>query len=159
MLQGLDREWNEVGSDQRFATYTTLPAGTATFRVEGATSRGPWDEPGAALRIEVLPAWWNSWWFRVTYIAVLLLVAAAIYIYRRSQQKLEEERSERLRQAQADLAHINRVSTMGDLTASLAHEIKQPIAAAATNANTSFRRLSPDPPRVPAAPDSTASIV
>src|SRR5260370_17224825 len=143
MLQGRDREWHEVGSDQRFATYPTLFAGTYTFRVEGATSRGPWDEPGAALRIEVLPAWWNSWWFRVTYIAVLLLVAAAIYIYRRSQQKLEEERSERLRQAQADLAHINRVSTMGDRTASLAHQIKQPIAPASTNANPSFRCLAP----------------
>src|SRR5260370_6221290 len=159
MLQGLEREWNEVGSDQRFATYTTLPAGTYTFRVEGATSRGPWDEPGAALRIEVLPAWWNSWWFRVTYIAVLLLVAAAIYIYRRSQQKLEEERSERLRQAQADLAHINRVSTMGELTASLAHEIKQPIAAAVTNAKTCLRWLGHDQPHVAYAREAAARIL
>src|SRR5260370_12189493 len=89
-----------------------------------------------SLRIQILPAWWNSWWFRLTYIAALLLVAAAIYIYRRRQQKREEERSERLRQAQADLAHINRVSTMGELTASLPHELKQPIAAAVTNAKT-----------------------
>ena len=87
MLEGLDRKWNEVGSDQRFATYTTLPAGKYTFRVEGATSRGHWDEPGATLRIEILPAWWNSWWFRVTYIAALLLVGAAIYIYRRQPAK------------------------------------------------------------------------
>jgi hypothetical protein len=88
---GLDRKWNEVGSDQRFATYTALPAGKYTFRVEGATSRGHWDEPGATLRIEILPAWWNSWWLRVTYIAALLLVATAIYIYRTRQQKREED--------------------------------------------------------------------
>ena len=37
----------------------------------------------------------------------------------------------RLRQVQADLAHVTRVTTMGELTASLAHEIKQPISAAA----------------------------
>jgi signal transduction histidine kinase/ligand-binding sensor domain-containing protein len=159
MLQGLDQEWNEVGRDQRFATYTTLPAGEYTFRVEGATSRGPWDEPGAALRIEILPAWWNSWWFRLTYIAALLLVAAAIYIYRRRQQKREEERSERLRQAQADLAHINRVSTMGELTASLAHEIKQPIAAAVTNAKTCLRWLGRDQPDLPEAREAASRII
>src|SRR5712692_9853779 len=159
MLQGLDREWNEVGRDQRFATYTTLPAGKYTFRVEGATSRGPWDEPGATLRIEILPAWWNSWWFRLTYIAALLLVAAAIYLYRRRQQKREEERTERLRQAQADLAHINRVSTMGELTASLAHEIKQPIAAAVTNAQTCLRWLTRDQPDVAEAREAAARII
>jgi hypothetical protein len=79
MLEDLDRRWNEVGNDQRFATYTRLPAGKYAFRVEGATSRGQWDEPGATLRIEIMPAWWNSWWFRVIYIAAFLLVAAAIY--------------------------------------------------------------------------------
>jgi PAS domain S-box-containing protein len=52
------------------------------------------------------------------------------------QRKLAREERERSRQAQADLAHINRVTTMGELTASLAHEIKQPISAAVTNART-----------------------
>gem|GEM_PF-2115253 len=159
MLQGLDREWNDVGRDQRFATYTTLPAGMYTFRVEGATNRGPWDEPGATLLIEILPAWWNSWWFRLTYITALLLVAAAIYIYRRRQQKREEERNERLRQAQTDLAHINRVSTMGELTASLAHEIKQPIAAAVTNAKTCLRWLGRDQPDLPEAREAASRII
>ena len=41
---------------------------------------------------------------------------------------------ESLRQAQADLAHVNRVTTMGELTATLAHEVNQPIAAASINA-------------------------
>jgi len=50
------------------------------------------------------------------------------------ERKLAREERERLRQAQADLAHINRVTTMGELTASLAHEIRQPISAAVTNA-------------------------
>jgi signal transduction histidine kinase/ligand-binding sensor domain-containing protein len=159
MLQGLDQEWNDVGRDQRFATYTTLPAGRYTFRVEGATNRGPWDEPGATLLIEILPAWWNSWWFRLTYITAILLVAAAIYIYRRRQQKREEERNERLRQAQTDLAHINRVSTMGELTASLAHEIKQPIAAAVTNAKTCLRWLGRDQPDLLEAREAAARII
>src|SRR5260370_41565047 len=53
---------------------------------------------------------------------------------------------EALRQAQTDLAHASRVTTMGELTASLAHEIKQPIAAAVTNAKTCLRWLGRDQP-------------
>ena len=48
-------------------------------------------------------------------------------------RRIEQER-ERLQQLEADLAHINRVSMMGEMAASLAHEIKQPITAATTNA-------------------------
>src|SRR5208337_2007204 len=56
-------------------------------------------------------------------------------------RKRAEEERERLRQLEAELAHINRVSTMGELTVSLAHEIKQPIAAAVTNAEACLRLL------------------
>jgi PAS domain S-box-containing protein len=48
---------------------------------------------------------------------------------------------ESLRKAQTDLAHTNRVTTMGELSASLAHEINQPISGAITNASTCLRRL------------------
>jgi PAS domain S-box-containing protein len=53
---------------------------------------------------------------------------------------------EALRQAQADLTRISRVTTMGELTASLAHEVNQPIAAAVTDANTCLRWLARDQP-------------
>src|SRR5271167_1185472 len=49
---------------------------------------------------------------------------------------------EALRQAQADLAHVNRVSSMGELTASLAHEVNQPITAAVIDANACLRWLT-----------------
>ena len=55
---------------------------------------------------------------------------------------------QRLRELEADLAHINRVSMMGELTASLAHEIKQPIAAALMDAKTCVRWLRRDTPDV-----------
>lgn len=63
-----------------------------------------------------------------------------------TERKRAEEERERLRQLEADLAHMNRVSMMGELAAGLAHEIKQPISAAITNANTSLRWLSRDKP-------------
>jgi PAS domain S-box-containing protein len=66
---------------------------------------------------------------------------------------------EALRQARADLAHVSRVTTMGELTASLAHEIRQPIAAAATNASACLRWLARDPPDVKEACDAASGLV
>jgi PAS domain S-box-containing protein len=62
-------------------------------------------------------------------------------------RKRAEKERESLRQMEADLAHINRVSMMGELAASLAHEIKQPLAAAVANASACMqwlRRATPD---------------
>src|SRR2546427_7906153 len=75
------------------------------------------------------------------------------------ERRLAREERERLRQAQAELAHINRVTTMGELTASLAHEVNQPIAAALTDANTCLRWLNRDHPDVEEARQSALRIV
>jgi PAS domain S-box-containing protein len=59
-------------------------------------------------------------------------------------RRAEQERA-RLRQLEADLAHINRVSTLGEMAASLAHEVKQPIAAARNNARAALNFLAKKP--------------
>ena len=59
-----------------------------------------------------------------------------------------EQQRERLHQLEGDLARINRVSMMGELAASLAHEIKQPIAAIAADATAVLRWLHREPPVV-----------
>src|SRR6266403_1667295 len=72
----------------------------------------------------------------------------------------ERKRAEdALREAQANLARVSRVTTMGELTASLAHETKQPIAAAVTNAKTCLRWLGRDQPDVPEAREAAARII
>jgi signal transduction histidine kinase len=76
-----------------------------------------------------------------------------------TERKLAREERERLLQAQADLAHINRVNTMGELTASLAHEIRQPISAAVTNAKTCLRWLGRAEPDVAEAREAASRIV
>jgi len=73
--------------------------------------------------------------------------------------KQAEQEHERLRQELANLAHLNRVSTMGELTASLAHEIKQPIGAAVTNAEACVRLLDCDQPDVPEAREAALEMV
>jgi PAS domain S-box-containing protein len=74
------------------------------------------------------------------------------------ERKLAHEERERLRQAQADLAHMNRVTTMGELTVSLAHELNQPIAAAVTDANTCLRWLARDQPDLEEAREASSRV-
>jgi PAS domain S-box-containing protein len=76
-----------------------------------------------------------------------------------TERKRAEEERERLHQVQADLAHLNRVTTMGELTASLAHEIKQPISAALTDAKTCLRWLGRDDPDLAEARDAASRMV
>ncbi len=76
-----------------------------------------------------------------------------------TERKRAEREHERLRQANADLARIGRVTTMGELTASLAHEVNQPIAAANTNANTCLRWLAADTPNIEEARAAAMRIV
>jgi C4-dicarboxylate-specific signal transduction histidine kinase len=72
----------------------------------------------------------------------------------------ERKRAEEsLREAQADLAHVSRVITMGELTAALAHEVNQPIAAAVTSANSCIRWLAADVPNLEKARAAAARIV
>src|SRR5271163_158900 len=71
------------------------------------------------------------------------------------QKRIEEA----LRQAQNDLARINRVTTMGELAASLAHEISQPISGAMTNANVGLRKLASDNPNLDEVRGAFARIV
>jgi PAS domain S-box-containing protein len=72
-------------------------------------------------------------------------------------RRAEQERA-RLRHLEADLAHTNRVSTLGEMAASLAHEIKQPIAAAITSANSCVEWLAHEPPNLDRARAAAARI-
>jgi signal transduction histidine kinase/ligand-binding sensor domain-containing protein len=162
-LEGQDRDWREVVND-REVQYSNLGPGNYRFRVTASNNSGVWNEAGTFLDFSIAPAYYQTNWFRLLCLAALVVLLWMLYklrvhsIQQHSEQlavinaKLEAQIAERkqaeeaLRQAQADLTHANRVSSMGELTASLAHEVKQPIAAAITNANTCLRWLSRDQP-------------
>jgi len=99
-LDDLDSGWHEVGAERRVANYTTLPPGSYTFRVQGATNRGPWSEPGVALRITIAAPWWARWEFRALLAAIVLGLGIWIYRYRLQQitRALEIRFDERLRE-------------------------------------------------------------
>ena len=87
---------------------------------------------------------------------ITFVILAFASIASLSEQKRAEEA---LRQAQADLARVNRVTTMGALTASIAHEVNQPIAAVASNADACMRWLSGNPPNLEDARAAAMGIV
>jgi PAS domain S-box-containing protein len=77
---------------------------------------------------------------------------------RRAEEELRAS-DRRYREAQMELAHVNRVTTMGQLTASIAHEVNQPIAAAVTNAHAALRWLGARPPDLEEARQALGRIV
>ena len=92
------------------------------------------------------------------FLAAALVITGLMEIKRRGEESRDRAEGA-LRQAQTDLAHISRVTTLGELTASLAHEVKQPIAAAVTDANTSLRWLTRDQPDLEEARAASLRVV
>ena len=71
----------------------------------------------------------------------------------------EQKRAEEaLRQAQADLAHVSRVTTMGEMAASIAHEVDQPLSGVVINANACLRFLTAAPPNLDEVRDGLQAI-
>ena len=103
MLQGLDNSWNEVGSDGRTVTYTSLSAGTYRFRAQGATVSSQWSDPGAELQIVILPPWYQTTWFYTLCVLASLSLLWAVYqlrlhqLHRQFNIKLEARVNERTR--------------------------------------------------------------
>ncbi len=87
----------------------------------------------------------------ITFVILALASVASLFERKRAE--------EALRQAQADLARVNRVNTMAELTASLAHEVNQPIAAAVINAEACLRWLAGDTPNLEEARAAAMEIV
>jgi C4-dicarboxylate-specific signal transduction histidine kinase len=96
---------------------------------------------------------------RFTVFLVATLLTTGLMEMKRRAEEFRTRAEGALRQAQSDLAHISRVTTMGELTASLAHEVKQPIAAAVTDANTCLRWLTRDQPDLEEAREASLRVV
>ena len=92
MLEPLDDSWNRVDANRRMATFTTLPAGSYTLRIQGSNNRSVWNDQGVTLRLEILPAWWGTTWFRVLSVGAVLSLLGAAYQLRIRQLRHEERK-------------------------------------------------------------------
>ena len=103
-LDGFDQSWTEPTS-AREATYTNLEPGQYRFHVMASNSYGQWNASEAAISLEVDPAFWQTWWFRVSCVATFLALLGALYQLRLRQvahqfnMRLEERVGERTRMA------------------------------------------------------------
>jgi len=102
MLENYDKTWNTADFDRR-AIYFNVPPGKYRFRVRAVNAYGKWAE--RAVEIEVVPAWWNSWWFRA---AALLTAIGIIYLVMRwriqEKFRIQVERADREKKL-SDLQH------------------------------------------------------
>ena len=76
-----------------------------------------------------------------------------------TERKSAEQEHDRLRQLEAEIAHINRVNMLGEMAASLSHELKQPITAAMIRAKNCLRWLAREQPDVEKAREATQRVV
>ena len=131
-LEGFDRTWREV-VNKREAEYTNLPPGDYRFRVIASNNSGVWNTRGATLEFSIAPAYWQTNWFLAVCVATVALLLSALYWLRVRHVAREVAREQtverRQRELQAELTHANRLVTMGQLAASISHEIRQPIAS------------------------------
>jgi ligand-binding sensor domain-containing protein/two-component sensor histidine kinase len=78
-LDGHDRDWQEAGT-RRQAFYTDLGPGTYRFRVIACNNDGVWNQQGASLDFNVIPAWYQTLWFKLLFAVIVLTTTWALYL-------------------------------------------------------------------------------
>ena len=105
-LEGFDADWVETDSSRRLASYTNLQPGTYKLRLRGSNRDGVWAETSLDLPVRVLPAWYQTLWFRLALVAsgvllIGLLVRSRTAYYRHRQEKLERQVELRTRELES----------------------------------------------------------
>jgi signal transduction histidine kinase/DNA-binding response OmpR family regulator len=122
-LDGIDEDWLEIGK-RRSVTYSHLPAGTYTFKVQGSNSLGIWNDQVREITIKILPPWYASWLAYVLYAILLGVCIRAYYRYKLDQNsmatQLQFEQNETHR-----IKELDKVKT--DLYTNITHEFRTPL--------------------------------
>jgi diguanylate cyclase (GGDEF)-like protein len=91
-LDGYDRDWIDADVPHRVAAYTHLSPGTYTLEMRGTNRLGEWSGHVLRVGVRALPAWYETWWFRI--LAALTLLLAAFLIHRMRTAVLRGRQSE-----------------------------------------------------------------
>ncbi len=92
-MEGIDPDWIYTSSTS--AQYTTLPPGEYSFKVLAMNNEGVWSSEEAEIKFSIKPAFYNTWWFRITAMLFVIMVLTILITYRvKMIRKFERERSE-----------------------------------------------------------------
>jgi diguanylate cyclase (GGDEF)-like protein len=113
-LEGYDKTWREVDTTHRSASYTNLSPGRYHLHLKAASRDGAWTEHPQGIVVDILPAWYQTWWFDLIKVALAVLGVAAIvavrvrYVQRRSQEleRVVEQRTQELTLLQHQLEEL-----------------------------------------------------
>jgi len=95
-LEGYHDKWIYTDANNRKATFTGLPAGRYTFMVKAANRDGIWTDKPRLLHVVVRPPFWSTWWFKLTFVLLVILMVSAVVRMRfrflhEAKLKLEKE--------------------------------------------------------------------
>ena len=93
-MKGLEDEWNTLMLGEHSVRYNALPAGRYVFQVRYLSAASTDHFETASIEVVVKPAFWNSWWFRL--LLILLVVGLVIYGYNRRVAELKRREAEQL---------------------------------------------------------------
>ena len=123
ILEGFDREWNEVGS-RRVAYYTNVPPGEYKFRVKGSNNDNVWSNQEASLIIKISPPAWETWWAYCIY--AILFSGVLFFIFRYFSEKKRLQNDIRLKQMEAKTQQ-EFYQARNKLFTNFSHELRTPL--------------------------------
>ena len=134
-MEGFDPDWVDAGVT-RSASYTRLPPGTYRFRVTACNNDGVWNDVGASIGVVVVPAFYQTWWFRLLVIVGVAGAIAVLFRVRVSRLK----QLARLRGRIASDLHDEIGSNLGGII--LLSELTQHVPALPSDAQESLQEIN-----------------